>query len=152
MQIEAKITELGYTLPGTNPPGGNYVSAVRTGNLVYLAGHGPRRPEGGLVKGKLGGDLSTEEGYAAARLTALALLTSLKNEIGDLDKVVRWVKVLGMVNCTPDFLEPPAVVNGFSDFIVELYGERGKHARSSVGMQSLPGGMCVEVEAVVEVE
>lgn len=152
MQIEAKITELGYALPGTTPPGGNYVSAVRTGNLVYLAGHGPRRPEGGLVTGKLGADVSKDEGYAAARLTGLALLSSLKNEIGDLDKVTRFVKVLGMVNCTADFLEPPAVVNGFSDLIVELYGDRGRHARSAVGMQSLPGGMCVEIEAIVEVE
>lgn len=152
MQIEAKITELGYSLPGATPPGGNYVPTVRAGNLVYLSGHGPRKPGGGLVTGKLGADVSKEDGYAAARLTGLALLSSLKNEIGDLDRVVRFVKVLGMVNCTADFHEPPAIINGFSDFIVELYGDRGRHARSAVGMQSLPGGMCVEIEAIVEVE
>lgn len=152
MQIEERIREMGLELPAATTPGGNFVTAIRTGNLVFLAGHGPRKPEGGMVLGKLGKDLTKEEGYAAARLTALALLASLQREIGDLDRVTRFVKVLGMVNCTPDFTEPPAVINGFSDLIVELYGEeRGKHARSAVGLQSLPGGMCVEIEMIVEI-
>jgi enamine deaminase RidA (YjgF/YER057c/UK114 family) len=151
-QIEDKLTALGIELPAPGKPGGNYVSAVRTGNLVYLAGVGPRQANGELVIGKLGRDLTVEQGYEAARWCAVSMLGNLRNEIGDLDKVVRFVKLLGMVNSDPDFTQPPAVVNGCSDLLVELYGDRGKHARSAVGLATLPNGMAVEIEAVIEVE
>jgi enamine deaminase RidA (YjgF/YER057c/UK114 family) len=150
-QVEDKLKQMGIELPKPGRPGGNYVSSVRTGNLVFLAGVGPRQANGELMLGKLGRDLSVEQGYQAARLCAVASLGNLKAEIGDLDKVVRFVKVLGMVNATPDFTQPPAVINGYSDLIVELFGDRGKHARSAVGLATLPNGMAVEVEAVVEV-
>ena len=151
-QIEDKLKIMGIELPSPGKPGGNYVSAVRTGNLVYLAGVGPRQANGELMIGKLGRDLTVEQGYEAAKWCAVSMLGNLRNEIGDLDKVVRFVKLLGMVNSDPDFTQPPAVVNGCSDFIVELYGDRGKHARSAVGLATLPNGMAVEIEAVIEVE
>ena len=149
---EARLNELGIEL-GTPPqPVANYVSAVRSGNLVFLAGHGPQLPEGGYVTGKVGTELSIEEGYEAARLTGIALLASLKAAIGDLNNVVRIVKVTGMVNTTPEFTDHPAVINGFSDLMVDLFGEeRGKHARSAVGMNSLPFDIAVEIEMIVEV-
>lgn len=149
---EARLNELGIEL-GTPPqPVANYVSAVRSGNLVFLAGHGPQLPEGGYVTGKVGTDLSLEDGYKAARLTGIALLASLKAAIGDLNDVVRIVKATGMVNTTPDFTDHPAVINGFSDLMVEVFGEeRGKHARSAVGMTSLPIDIAVEIEMIVEV-
>lgn len=150
--VEARLQALGITLPTPPPPVANYVRSVRTGNLVFLAGHGPLKPDGGYVTGKVGRDLTLEEGYAAARLTGLALLASLKAEIGDLNKVTRIVKVTGMVNATPDFTEQPQVINGFSDLMVEVFGEaRGKHARAAVGMASLPINIAVEIEMVVEV-
>jgi enamine deaminase RidA (YjgF/YER057c/UK114 family) len=152
MHIEAKLGALGYELPAVPTPIANYVPAVRTSNLVFLSGHGPRQADGSLVRGKLGANLTKEQGYDAARLTALQLLASLREAIGDLDRVTRIVKVLGMVNCTADFVDPPAVINGASDLFVAAFGnEIGKHARSAVGLQSLPGGMCVEIEMVVEV-
>ena len=151
-QIEDKLKAMGIELPAPGKPGGNYVSAVRTGNLVYLAGVGPRQANGELVIGKLGRDLTVEQGYEAAKWCAVSMLGNLRTEIGDLDKVVRFVKLLGMVNSDPDFTQPPAVVNGCSDLLVELYGERGKHARSAVGLATLPNGMAVEIEAVIEVE
>src|SRR5665811_812234 len=114
-QAEDKLKQMGIELPTPGKPGGNYVSAVRTGNLVFLSGVGPRQPNGELVLGKVGRDLSVEQGYEAAKWCAVASLGNLKAEIGDLDKVVRFVKVLGMVNATPDFTQPPAVINGFSD-------------------------------------
>lgn len=151
--VAARLAELGVELPELPAPAANYVRTVRTGNLVFTAGHGPVRPEGGYVTGKLGRDLTVEEGQAAARLTAIALLASLQSEIGDLDRVKRVVKVLGMVNSDPAFTDQHKVMNGFSDFIVEVFGdERGRHARSAVGMASLPIGLAVEVEMVVEVE
>lgn len=150
--IEAKLAERGLTLPVSPAPSANYVRYMRTGNLIYLAGHGPHMEGGAVYVGKLGAEFTIEEGQAAAQATALNLLATLKAAIGDLDKVVQFVKVLGMVNCTPDFPDPPLVINGFSDLIVELYGERGRHARSAVGMGSLPGHMPVEIEAIVEVE
>ncbi len=150
--VEARLQELGIELPNPPAPVANYVRSVRTGNLVFLAGHGPLKPEGGYVTGKVGQDLTLEEGYEAARLTAIALLASLKAEIGDLNKVIRIVKVTGMVNTTPEFTEHPQVINGFSDLMVEVFGEaRGKHARAAVGMASLPIGIAVEIEMVVEV-
>lgn len=149
---EARLAELGIELPEMPPPIANYVRAVRTGNLVFLAGHGPLRPEGGYVTGKVGSELTVEEGYQAARLTAVALLASLRGEIGDLDRVRRVVRVFGMVNSTPDFTDQPAVINGCSDLLVEIFGDRGRHARAAVGMASLPIGIAVEIEMVVEVE
>lgn len=151
--VEKKLAELGIELPEPRPPVANYVRAVRTGKLVFLAGHGPVQSDGTYVTGKVGKDLNVEQGYEAARLTAIALLASLKQEIGDLDKVTRIVRVFGMVNSTPSFTEQPAVINGASDLLVEVFGEkRGKHARAAVGMASLPIGIAVEIEMVVEVK
>jgi len=133
-------------------PVANYVRAVRTGNLVYLAGHGPLQADGSYLRGKLGADLDIEQGYAAGRLTCLALLCSLKAEIGSLDRVRRIVQVEGMVNSTPDFTDQPKVINGCSDLLVDIFGERGRHARSAVGMASLPIGIAVEIQMVAEVE
>ena len=154
MEIERKLKELGHELsPYRASAAGNYVSAVRAGNMVYLAGHGPTLPEGGLLHvGKLGSGVTIEQGYDCARQTMLNLLTSLKEEIGDLDKVKRVVKLLCMVNCAPDFGDTPKVANGGSDLLVSLYGDAGRHARSAVGMGSLPFGMPVEIEMIVEVE
>ena len=151
-QVEAKLEAMGIELPEPRAAGGNYVSAVRTGNLVYLAGVGPRQPSGELILGKLGRDLTLAQGYEAAKWCAVSMLGNLKAEIGDLDKVVRFIKLLGMVNSDPDFTQPPAVVNGCSDLLVELFGDRAKHARSAVGVATLPNGMAVEVEAIVEVQ
>mgnify|MGYP001816965935 FL=1 len=149
---EARLAELGIELwPAPNPVA-NYVNGVRTGNLIFLAGKGPRRADGTEISGKLGADLTIEEGYEGARLTAINQLAVLKEMLGDLSKVKRVVKVLGMVNSDPDFIEQPAVINGFSDLIVEVFGERGKHARAAVGMTSLPRGQAVEIEMIVEVE
>ncbi|MEM9832375.1 MAG: RidA family protein [Bacteroidota bacterium] len=150
--IEQKLEEMGVTLYEMPPPTANYVRAVRSGNLIFLAGHGPMKPDGKNVTGKLGKDLSVEEGKEAARYTAISLLSSLKEEIGDLDQISRIVKVHGMVNSTPDFTDHSQVMNGFSDFMVELFGDSGKHARAAVGMGSLPGNIAVEIEMVVEVE
>ncbi len=150
--VEKRIEEIGIVLPELSAPVANYVHSARTGNLVFLAGKGPSKPEGGYVAGKVGQDLSVEEGYEAAKLVAAAQLSALKMEIGDLNKVVRVVKVLGMVNCTSDFTDQPEVINGFSDTIVEVFGDRGKHARAAVGMGSLPRNIAVEIEMIVEVQ
>ena len=149
--IEAKVAELGIELSTPSPPVANYVNAVRTGNLVFMAGKGPTRADGTRVTGKIGVDLSIEEGYEAAKMVAQAQLSALKAEIGDLNKVVRIVKVLGMVNCAEDFGNQPEVINGFSDTMVEIFGDRGKHARAAVGMGSLPRDISVEIEMIVEV-
>ena len=154
MKIESKLNDLGYPLP---PPRrsavGRFVPAVRTGNLVFLSGHGPALPDGSFLHlGKLGADLTIEQGYDCARQVMLNLLSSLKEEIGDLDKVSRVVKLLCMVNAAPDFGDTPRVANGASDLLVELYGDAGQHARSAVGMATLPSGMPVEIEMVVEVQ
>ncbi len=149
---EQRLIELGIELPPAPEPVANYVNGVRTGNLIFLAGKGPRRADGTEITGKLGEDVSIEEGYEGARLTAINQLAVLKVMLGDLSKVKRVVKVLGMVNSHPDFVEQPAVVNGFSDLIVEVFGERGRHARAAVGMASLPRGQAVEIEMIVEVE
>ena len=149
---EQKLEELGIVLKEPAVPVANYVNAVRTGNLIFLAGKGPRTPEGELVTGKLGADLSVEKGYEAARAVAILQLAVLKAELGDLSKVKRIVKVLGMVNATPDFTNHPEVINGFSDLMVEVFGEKGKHARAAVGMGSLPRNIAVEIELIVEVE
>lgn len=150
--VEVKLKEMGVVLPPSAPPVANYVNAVRTGNLVFMAGKGPKMEDGNYVTGKVGRDLTIEEGYAAARRVAILQLASLKAEIGDLNKVKRIVKVLGMVQCTEDFGNQPEVVNGFSDFMVEVFGDRGKHARAAVGMYALPRNIAVEIEMIVEVE
>ncbi|WP_425392234.1 RidA family protein [Ekhidna sp.] len=150
--VEDKIASMGIQLVEPAAPVANYVNAVRTGNLIFMAGKGPSLPEGGYVTGKVGEDLTIEEGYEAAKLVAAAQLSALKAEIGDLNKVVRIVKVLGMVNCTSDFGNQPEVINGFSDTMVEVFGERGKHARAAVGMGSLPRSIAVEIEMIVEVQ
>ena len=152
MTVAERLQELGLSIPAAGRPVANYVGAVRTGNLVFVSGHGPRKPEGGNITGKLGRELTTEQGYEAARTCMLACLASLQPEIGDLEKVRRIVKLLGMVNCTEDFGEQPQVINGASDLLVSIFGERGRHARSAVGMGSLPGGIAVEIEMIVEVE
>jgi enamine deaminase RidA (YjgF/YER057c/UK114 family) len=150
-QAEDKLKEMGLTVPEPPPPGGNYIPARRTGNVVFLSGVTPSRPDGTPFKGKLGRDLTVEEGYAAAQNCALKLLANLKKEIGDLDNVTKVIKLLGMVNSDPDFTQPPAVVNGCSDLLVNIYGDRGRHARSAVGLATLPGGVAVEIEMIVEV-
>ena len=152
MSAETKLKEMGLEVPPAVKPIANYVSAVRTGNLVFLSGQGPFRKDGTLITGKVGADLTLEEGYEAARRVALGLLGSLKAEIGDLDKVRRVVKLLGMVNCTPDFIDQPKVINGASDLLVEVFSDAGKHARSAVGMNALPMNISVEIEMIVEVE
>lgn len=151
MNVEAKLAQMGLTLPPPGPPAGNYIGAVRVGNLLFVSGHGPRRADGKYITGKVGRDVTTEQAYEAARLVMLNCLTSAKRELGDLDRIKRIVKLLGMVNCTEDFTEHPRVINGASDLLVELYGEHGRHARSAVGMQQLPMNIPVEVEMIVEV-
>lgn len=152
MSIESRLAELGITLATPRPPQANYVSAVTTGNYVYLSGTGPYRPDGTIMTGKVGDTATLEDGQAAARLTTLALLANLRAEIGSLDRVKRIVKLLGMVNCTPDFQQQPEVINGASDLLVEIFGERGRHARSAVGMAALPRNITVEIEMIVEIE
>lgn len=148
---EARLETLKITLPQLGVPKANYVHAVRSGNLVFLAGKGPTRADGSRVTGKLGDDLTVAQGYEAARLVGIQQLAALKGELGDLAKVSRIVKVHGMVNATPDFTDHSKVINGFSDLMVEVFGERGKHARAAVGMGSLPGNIAVEIEVIVEV-
>lgn len=149
---EDKLKSLNIVLPVPSTPIANYVKFVRTGNLIFLSGHGPSKADGSYITGKLGRDLSIEEGYAAAKQTGIALLSTLKSAVGDLSKVKRIVKVLGMVNSVDSFIDQPKVINGFSDLMVAVFGEKGKHARSAVGMASLPMNMAVEIEMVVEVE
>lgn len=148
---EARLRELGVELHTPGAPMANYVRAVRTGNLLFLAGHGPCKA-GECITGKVGVVLSVEQGYEAARATAIDLLSTLKAELGDLRRVRRIVKVLGMVNTTPDFQQQPAVINGASDLFVAVFGDRGRHARSAVGMISLPQDIAVEIEMIVEIE
>src|SRR6478735_7435563 len=151
MKTEQRLKELGIELAKATSPMANYVNAVRTGNLLYLAGKGPGLPGKPLPTGKVGRDFTIEQGYGFARETGLSLIAVMKAELGDLDRVVRVVKVLGMVNATPEFGNQPEVINGCSDLLVEVFGDRGKHARSAVGMGSLPRGIPVESEVIVEV-
>jgi enamine deaminase RidA (YjgF/YER057c/UK114 family) len=151
MSAEKKLKALGLTLPPVSSPAANYVNAVQTGNLLYLAGKGPLSVDGKRPSGKLGRDFTIEQGYQHARTTGLDLIAVMKAELGSLDRVKRIVKVLGMVNCVPEFTDPPKVINGASDLFVEVFGERGRHARSAVGMNSLPMGIPVEIEMIVEV-
>lgn len=154
MGAEDRLKELNLSLPPTPRPMANYVSAVRTGSLLYLAGHGPLGNDGkAIFRGKVGRELTVEQGYEAARQTALNTLVTLRAQLGSLDRVRRIVKVLGMVNADPEFQKTPQVINGFSDLMVEVFGESaGKHARSAVGMATLPSGIPVEIESIYEVE
>jgi len=149
---EENLKVLGIVLPKQSAPIANYVNYVRTGNLIYFSGSGPAVEDGGYVRGKLGKDMTIEQGREAARITGINMIANLKNAVGDLNKVKRIVKVLGMVNSTADFTDQPKVINGFSDLMVAVFGEKGKHARSAVGMASLPLNMAVEIEMIVEVE
>jgi enamine deaminase RidA (YjgF/YER057c/UK114 family) len=151
MSAEKKLKQLGIELPEAPSPVANYVNAVRAGNLLFLSGKGPSAVDGLRPAGKLGREFNLEQGYKFARSTGLALLAVMRAELGSLDRVKRVVKLLGMVNATPDFADQPKVINGCSDLMVEVFGERGRHARSAVGMGSLPSGIPVEIEAVVEV-
>ena len=152
MTIEQRLSQLGIALPAVSGPIGNYVHAKRAGNLLYLSGKGPPEVDGKMPRGKLGAGMSIEEGYRHARGVGLVLIAALRDALGgDLDRVEDIVKVLGMVNAAPDFEDHPKVVNGCSDLFVEVFGERGRHARSAVGMSSLPGGIPVEIEIIVAV-
>jgi enamine deaminase RidA (YjgF/YER057c/UK114 family) len=149
MKIEQKLKDMGLKLPEIPKPVANYVPSVRTGNLLFLSGHGPEKH---IPNGKVGGELTLEQGYEAAKNTALCLISTIKNTIGDLDKVKRVVKLTGFVNCSEDFKDQPKVVNGASDLFVTVFGDKGKHARAAIGMYQLPGGIPVEIEVIVEVE
>ncbi len=147
---EARLRALGIALPNLPPSGGTYVHAVRTGQLIFLAGHVPFRSDGSLVVGRLGQDLDADAGYEAARLAALGMLATLRHELGSLDAVRRIVKVNGVVNATPEFFEHTKVINGASDLLVEVFGEAGQHARLAVGYASLPFNISLEVELIAE--
>ena len=154
-RVAEKLAERGLTLPApfSAPPGVEFkFDLVRvSGSHAYVSGHGPLDGSRVLAQGKVGTDVTPEEGYEAARLTALSVLASLQRELGDLDRVAGWVKLLGLVNCAPGFSGTPGVINGFSDLILELWGDAGRHSRSAIGAGELPFGMPVEVEAVVVV-
>jgi len=154
MGAEARLKELEITLPQPATPLANYVGAVRVGNLLFVSGHGPDRTDGKpMARGKVGRELTVEQAYQVARSVGLALLATTRTQLGSLDKVKRVVKVLGMVNSADDFGDQPKVINGFSDLMVQVFGEAiGKHARSAVGMAALPMGIPVEIEMILEVE
>ena len=154
MSAEARLKDRGITLPAPTTPLANYVGAVQTGNLLFLSGHGPLRPQGTFTHvGKVGRDLTVEQGYRVAREVGLNLLATTRAALGSLDRVKRIVKVLGMVNSAEDFGDQPKVINGFSDLMIEVFGETiGRHARSAVGMAGLRQGIPVEIEMILEVE
>ncbi|MBA4790189.1 MAG: RidA family protein [Pseudomonadota bacterium] len=151
MSIDQKLTDLGIALPTPKPPIANYVPVVRTGNLLFVSGQVSVDSAGTVTSGKLGAGMSIEDGRAAARLCAINVIAQLKAATGDLEKVVRVVKVVGFVNSSLDFTDQPAVINGCSDLLVEVFGDKGRHARSAVGVASLPFNAAVEVEAIVEI-
>jgi enamine deaminase RidA (YjgF/YER057c/UK114 family) len=150
MTPEARIAELAITLPPTPPPGGVYTPVVVVDRIAYVSGQVPWGPDGKMIVGRVGSDLTEEQGAAAARDVALSMLATVRASLGSLDRVKRIVKVLGMVNSTPDFQRHPAVMNGFSNTMVEIFGDAGRAARSAVGMGSLPYNVPVEVEAILE--
>ena len=153
MSAEQRLRELKIDLGNVSAPVANYVNAVRTGNLLFLSGKGPRAgADGKRPRGKVGREYTIEQAYEHARTVGLDLLAVMRTELGSLDKVKRVVKVLGMVNSVPEFEDPPKVINGCSDLFVEVFGERGRHARSAVGLAALPMGIPVEIECIVEVE
>lgn len=151
MSAEARLAALKLVLPPAPKPVATYRTAVRQGDMLYVSGHGPLRPDGSMFTGKVGAEVDLAQGQAAARQTGLAILATIRDQLGSLDKVVRLVKVLGMVNSTTDFTDHPKVINGFSDLMVEVFEEPGKGARSAVGMGSLPGNISVEIEAIFQV-
>ena len=152
MSAEQRVKELGLILPPPPKSAGNYMAGVQTGNLLFLSGCGPQRADGSYVLGKLGADLDVAAGYDAAHVAGLAMLARIRTLTGSLDRVARIVKALGMVNTAPDFIEQPKVINGFSDLMVEVFGEPGRGARAAVGLATLSGGMAVEIEMVVELK
>lgn len=152
MTPEERLKAIGLTLPAVPTPLANYVPYRITGKLIYISGQGPKRPDGTFSTGRLGRDVSVEQGYADARLTGLQLLAIAKSAAGELSRIKAVIKLLGMVNAEPDFGDHPKVINGCSDLFVEVLGEAGRHARSAVGMGSLPNGITVEIEAILEVE
>ena len=152
IDFDKRLNDLNIVLAKPSAPLASYVKIVRVGNLIFTAGHGPDKPDGTRVTGRVGDDLTLEQGQQAARLTAISLLSSLKAELGDLNKVKRIVKVLGMVQSTPEFKDQPKVMNAFSDLMVQVFGEKGKHARSAVGMSALPPNWAIAIEMVIEVE
>lgn len=152
MGADARIEELGLVLPPAPKPVATYLTAVRTGNLLFVSGHGPLKPDGTMMTGRVGAELGIEEGRVAARQVGLAMLSTMRAHLGTLDKVVRMVKTLALVLSAEDFGDQPKVVNGFSDLMVEVFGEAGKGARSAMGTSALPGGITVEVEAIFEVK
>ena len=149
MSIEAKIQELNLELPEAPKPGGIYNPVVQVEDMLYISGHGPVKTDGSMHKGRVGEEITEEQGVEAARAVGLTMLATLKPYLGDLNRIDRFVKVLGMVNAAPDFKHHPQVINGFSDLMVQIFGENGRAARSAVGMGSLPGNISVEVEAIV---
>ena len=151
MSAERRLAELQLELPPAPKPQGVYKPAVQVDNMVYVSGHGPLRPDSTLITGKVGSELSQEEAFEAARVTGLGILATLRNHLGSLDRVVRTVKVLGMVNAEPNFQNHPAVINGCSELFRDVFGDNGVGARSAVGMGSLPGRIAVEIEAIFEV-
>jgi enamine deaminase RidA (YjgF/YER057c/UK114 family) len=148
---EQRLAALGVTLPSAPTPVANYVPYRQAGSLLFLSGQGPKRPDGSYEVGRLGKDATVDDGYRAARLTGLQLLAVAKTALGDLTRIEAVVKLLGMVNAEPDFADHPKVINGCSDLLVEVLGEAGRHARSAVGMGSLPNRMMVEIEAIMSI-
>lgn len=151
MSHEQRLRDAGIELPDGYPPAGLYVSAVLTGNLLHVGGHGPVRDDGTRIEGKVGDTVDLETAQEAARLTGLQIVRSIRAELGSLDRVARVVKVFGMVNCAPGFNQTPAVINGCSQLLHEIFGDAGVHTRSAVGMAELPFDIAVEIEAIVEV-
>lgn len=152
MGAEDRVKELGIDLSQAAAPVANYVAAVTTGKLVFLSGKGPTQADGTMMRGKVGSDLDVDQAYEAARLVGIQLLAGLRDHIGSLDNVNRVVKLLGMVNAEPDFEDHPKVINGCSDLLVSVFGDDGRHARSAVGMGSLPDQIPVEIEMIVELK
>ncbi len=149
---ESKLKELGIELIIPSDPVANYVNTVRSGNLLFISGKGPLKNDGEYIKGKLGYDLSIDEGYEAARATAINLISTIKSAVGDLKNVKKIVRVNGMVNSASNFTDQPKVINGCSDLLVEVFGDRGKHTRVALGMNSLPMNIAVEIDLIIEVE
>ncbi len=152
MGAEARIQELKLVLPPAPKPVATYVTAIKHGDLLYVSGHGPLRPDGTLITGRLGADMDVTAGQAAARQTGLAILATVRSHVGSLDKVVRLIKSLGMVNSTPEFNDHPKVINGYSDLMKDVFGDPGVGTRSAVGMVNLPSGIAVEIEAIFQVK
>jgi len=152
VSAERRLRELGIDLPPPRPASANFVRAKQAGNILYVSGHGPSRQDGSRVTGKVGSDLSLDEGYVAARLVGIGILSTVRHALGSLDRVCQVVKVFGMVNSAPGFDQQAQVLNGFSDLMIEVFGEGGRHARTTVGVAELPRGISVDVEVVIEVE